>query len=195
MPQNYKPISIILGMAKLFSVVLYNRLRDTLEAHFPEEQFGFRRGRGCTDAMHVLRTVVEKSDEWGEDLWLAALDVEKAFDRLHHTALFEALLASEVDSGLVATLRRLYRGMKAYVKLWPGAESRHFEVQRGVRQGDPLSPVLFNTVMTEILQEVEVIWQRRGYGTNVGRSLNGRRLTHIAFADDVTIVARSWLSL
>jgi hypothetical protein len=67
-------------LAKLFSTVLYTRLHDTLEAHFPEEQFGFRRGRGCTDATHILRMVVEKSEEWGEVLWLAALDVEKAFD-------------------------------------------------------------------------------------------------------------------
>ena len=38
------------------------------------------------------------------------------------------------------------------------------------------------------------MWQKRGYGTNVGQTLQGRRLTHLAFADDVTLIARSWLS-
>ena len=42
---------------------------------------------------------------------------------------------------------------------------------------------------------MEEVWKRRGYGTNVGQSLDGRRLTHVAFADDMTLVARSWLSL
>ena len=83
----------------------------------------------------------------------------------------------------------------AYVQLRPGVESRRFEVQRGVRQGDPLSPVLFNLLLTQVLKEVDPVWQRRGYGTNVGQMITGRRLTHVAFADDMTLISRSWLSL
>ena len=126
---------------------------------------------------------------------MAALDVEKAFDKVHHDKLFESLLVFNVDAAVVKVLRKLYRGMEAYVQLWPGVESRRFQVQRGVRQGDPLSPVLLNLVMAQILMEAETTWQRRGYGTEVGRGLGGKRLTHVSFADDVTLVARSWLSL
>ena len=194
-PSNYRPISIIPVMAKLFSVILYCRIRETLENLCTEEQYGFRRGRGCDDVNHILKMVVEKSAEWGEELWMAALDVEKAFDKVYHHELFNVLLQGKVDASAVFVLRRLYRGMQAYVALRPGVESRRFEIQRGVRQGDPLSPVLFNLVLTSVLQELQVVWQRRGYGTNVGQDLWGHRLTHVAFADDTTLIARSWVSL
>ena len=65
LPKNYRPISIIPVMAKVFSTILYTRMREVVEPNLSEEQFGFRRGRGCTDAVHVLRFVVEKSPEWG----------------------------------------------------------------------------------------------------------------------------------
>ena len=194
LPKNYRPISIIPVMAKLFSTILYTRMREVVEPNLSEEQFGFRRGRGCTDAVHVLRLVVEKSAEWGEQLWIAALDVEKAFDQVHHEDLFDALLASTVDLKIVNALRTLYTDMTASVSLWAGMESRSVKVERGVRQGDPLSPLLFNMLLDQVLEEVRVVWRRRGYGTNVGQT-GSERLTHIAFADDMTLIARSWLSL
>ena len=64
-----------------------------------------------------------------------------------------------------------------------------------MRQGDPLSPLLFNLVMKEVLEEVQVVWKRRGYGTNIGSTLRGERLTHVTFADDMTLIARSLLSM
>ena len=195
LPSNYRPISIIPVLAKLYSTILYNRMKEVMDSRLADEQFGFRKGRGCSDAVHILRTVIEKSAEWGEELWVSTLDVEKAFDRVHHSSLFESLLASGMDISIVAALSRLYTDLKASVELWPGEESRFFHVQRGVRQGDPLSPLLFNLVIHHVLEEVRVAWRRRGYGTNVGATVKGERLTHIAFADDISLVARSWISM
>jgi hypothetical protein len=194
-PKNYRPITIIPVMAKLFSSILYSRIQQQIEKLLDEEQYGFRKGRGCSDAVHIVRVVAEKSAEWGEELWISALDVEKAFDRVHHSCLFEALLDGGIDAAVVASLRRLYLDMRAYVVPWPGAKSQEFRIERGVRQGDPLSPLLFNLVLNQVLGEVTPIWKRRGYGTNVGMSISGERLTHVMFADDMTLIARSSTSM
>jgi len=192
---NYRPISIIPVMAKLFSTVLYARIAEHIDSRISEEQFGFRRGRGCSDAVHTMRMIIEKSAEWGEELWVATLDVAKAFDTVTHTALFDALIRNDVEISAVNALRTLYMDMQAYVSLPSGASSRSFALQRGVRQGDPLSPILFNLVLDGALAEVSVVWKRRGYGTNIGQTARGERITHVAFADDQTLVARSWLSM
>ena len=61
--------------------------------------------RGCDDALHILRMVVEKSNEWGEDLWVAALDAEKAFDKVSHEALFTALKRMNIHPHLVGLVK------------------------------------------------------------------------------------------
>ena len=70
LPKNYRPIAILPVMAKLFSTVLYLRIAEHIDERLSEEQYGFRTGRGCADALRTMRVVVvEKSLEWGEQLW------------------------------------------------------------------------------------------------------------------------------
>ena len=90
-----------------------------IDATLADQQFGFRNGWGCADAILIVRAVIEKSSEWGEQLWVATLDAEKAFDRVQHSSLFEALLAEKVDVPMVAALQRLYSGLQASVELCP----------------------------------------------------------------------------
>ena len=67
-PKNYRPITIIPVLSKLYSMVILQRIQGILEVTQIDTQFGNRKGRGCCDAVHILRQVVEKSIEWGEGL-------------------------------------------------------------------------------------------------------------------------------
>ena len=58
-----------------------------------------------------------------------------------------------------------------------------------------MSPPLFNLVLDEALNEVQQIWRARKCGASAGEDLAGNRLTHVAFADDMTLIAESWDSL
>ena len=66
-----------------------------------------------------MRMVVMKSSEWGEELWIATFDMEKAFGQVHHVELFAALMTCPVDVNIVASLRKLYCDLKTYVVLKP----------------------------------------------------------------------------
>ena len=86
-------------------------------------------------------------------------------------------------------LLKLYKKQSAYVSL-DGEKSRLIDILRGVRQGDPLSPVLFNNVTRMIFRDLKDKWTRQGQGTIVCGT-DGLRSTHTMFADDTTLFASS----
>ena len=90
MPKNYWPIPIIPLLSKLYSSVLLGRIATILETAKTPEEMGFRKGYACGDLIHCLRMVSEKSIEWGESVWVASIDLEKAFDKIIHDAVFPA---------------------------------------------------------------------------------------------------------
>ena len=83
--------------------------------------------------------------EWRQELWLCLVDFEKAFDTVEHASLWRVLADFGVDSSYIALLRKLYRNQLATVMA--GMESRSFALNRGVKQGDPISALLFIAVI------------------------------------------------
>ena len=90
---NYRPIAVMNVMAKVFSVVMNEKLKQWAEENkiWGEEQAGFKKGRGGLENLFVIKDVIEKSKITGKVLYLVFLDIEKAYDtvdrkRLHSTS-------------------------------------------------------------------------------------------------------------
>ena len=175
-------------MYKLFSKVWCDRIKGVLITEQSCDQAGFRPGFSCDDHLFAITLLAEKCNEFNLPLWVATLDFKKAFDSIDHGSIWEALSSQGVQANYVHTLHRLYKGQRACVKV--DCNSRDFGIERGTKQGDPISPLLFNTVIEHMMRKVKTKWAAKQYGMEVG---NGRSslLTNLRFPDDILLVARS----
>ena len=111
---------------------------------------------------------------------LAFLDVAKAFDCVSHETLARSLKRLGVPSPLVQYIARMYANTSTVLKVG-GRRSGPIRCGRGVRQGDPLSAILFNCVMDEVLSELSPA---------IGYFLNKEVMVRcLAFADDLVLIA------
>ena len=156
---NYRPICSLPAMYKLFSTILYGRLYPMLDQYQAEDQAGFRKTYQTTDHLATYRMMEQKCQEWGIKMWTATVDFTKAFDSICHNSIWEALLSCNVDHGYVSLLRKFYKDQKASVQT--DEESESSDIQKGSKQGDPMSSLLFNTVLQYSLKDVIQRWQKK----------------------------------
>ena len=148
--QNYRGISLIDTAAKIFTSVLLRRISAERNSRTRPNQGGFRPGMGCVDQIFTLRRILEHRFKFQQPIAACFVDFKSAFDSLDRDALWNILLSDGVPSKIVNLLRSYYTQTKARVRVY-GEESDEFSVDTGVRQGCPLSPVLFNFVIDWIM--------------------------------------------
>ena len=124
-----------------------------------EGQAGFRKTYQTTDHLATYRLIEQKCHEWGIKMWTATVDFTKAFDSISHKSIWEALKSCNVDHKYVSFLRKIYRDQKASVQT--DEESDIFDIQKGSKQGDPMSSLLFNTVFQYSLKDEIQRWQKK----------------------------------
>ncbi|KAJ8725102.1 hypothetical protein PYW07_016060 [Mythimna separata] len=94
--KNYRHISFLSHVYKLFSRVITNRLARRFDDFQPPEQAGFRKGfsTNTVDHRHTLRQVIQKTEEYNLPLCLAFVDYEKAFDSIETWAVVQCSLSN-----------------------------------------------------------------------------------------------------
>ena len=141
---NYRPITILSCLGKVFTSVLNSRLTHFLDSNgiILENQAGFRKGYATTDHIFVLNSLIEIIKARKQKLFCAFIDFSQAFDSIWRVGLWRKLLFNSVDGKFFRIVTSMYNNIKFCVKS-NNETSSFFASQCGVRQGENLSPMLF----------------------------------------------------
>ena len=156
---------------KVFERVIEARLREKVD--IDDMQFGFRAGKSTTDAIFIVRHLQEKYLEKKRELWMAFIDLEKAFDRVPREVIWWALREAGVAESVILVIKSMYDGAMTAVKIG-ASESRQFPVKVGVHQGSVLSPILFIIVLEAL-----------------SKRFRGGLPYELLYADDLVLIAES----
>ena len=148
---NYRSIIILSCLGKLFTAVLNDRLCSFLEDNnlLNENQAGFRKHHSTTDHIFTLYSLIELLKHGKKKLFCCFVDFSKAFDSIWRVVLWKKLLSTHVNGIFLRVLQNMYANIKSCVTV-NGQDSQFFNSNRGVRQGDNLSPVLFSLFLNDI---------------------------------------------
>jgi len=161
--------------------LIHWRIHPLLDKGQSRDQVGFRHKLGVDHVFAVLETMVGKCIEWREPLWIASRDLRKAFDRIEFDSLFHALSDQGVPLSYLSLLSTLYHFQSGCLK-----DGRQFRIERGVKQGDVLSPSLFNAGLEHAFRNWKA--KLRSQGLHVGLP---ERLTNVRYADDIVLYAKT----
>jgi hypothetical protein len=176
--RNWRPITLANCDAKIFSKILANRLAMVLPRLLNPDQAGFVKGRSASDVALHLKTVLAHAATHTVEGALVFLDQEKAYDRVSHDYLFAVLQ----EFGFPPALARVFfntSGPSHSFILDDGQPLPAVPISCGVRQGDPLAPLLFNLALEPLLTALRFRLQ--------GVTLAWGCFILAAFADDLTL--------
>ena len=178
---NYRPITVLNADYKAMTRAIAMRLAECAGLIIHPDQAGFVPGRSIYDHVRLTELMTTYAEAEEINGVIVALDQEKAYDRIDHTYLWAAMRHANMPENLIHTVQSLYRGARSCV-LVNGAHSSFMSIVRGVRQGDPMSCLLFNIAIEPLAAALRNS-DLRGFrlpGTD-------EKLIAKLFADDTTV--------
>ena len=157
--QNYRPISVLPFISKIYEKIVANYLIDFLESQdlLYKYQFGFRKSHSTSHAIITLIDRVSQALDTGKYVVGLYLDIRKAFDAVPHSTLLKKLYALGVRGNLYNWFESYLKNRKQYV-IYNNSESDIDSITHGVPQGSILGPLLFIIIMNDFSKASELLF-------------------------------------
>jgi ribonuclease HI/exonuclease III len=183
---RFRPISLCNTSYKIIAKVIANRLKTALPLIVPENQGGFVQGRHIADNIILVQEAIHSSVLRKEKGMVIKLDLANAFDRVRHAFLFEVMNKFGFDLHFISWIKACI-GSPWIAPLVNGKVSGFFKASRGLRQGCPLSPLLYALQASALSYQLE--------NAQINKDLMGLSITqgvkdinHAQFADDTLLL-------
>ena len=177
--KNYRPIAMMNVDVKIITKLLSIRLNLVLPTIIHESQTAVM-GRQIGNSVHLVRDIIDYANKNDEGAALLFLDQEKAFDRVSHAFLFDAMKAYGFGDYFIHWIQILYSNAFTRINL-NGFLTDAIPLKCGVRQGCPLSALLY-VLIIEMLA-----LQLRSNPNIVGFEIQGEKIISSHYADDAVI--------
>uniref|UniRef100_A0A8C4S006 Reverse transcriptase domain-containing protein n=1 Tax=Erpetoichthys calabaricus TaxID=27687 RepID=A0A8C4S006_ERPCA len=158
---SYRPISLLNNDVKILSKILARRMEKVLPSVISQDQTGFIKGRHPSSNLRRLFNVIYSPAKSNTPEILLSLDTEKAFDKIEWNYLFTALEKFGFGPNICAWIKLLYTNPEASVCI-NNICSDYFKLERGTRQGCPLSPLLFAIAIEPLAVHCRNSYQIKG---------------------------------
>ena len=140
---NWRPISLLCCDYKIIAKALANRTKNVLHSILSPTQTSSVPGRSIFQNLNLMRDILVFCDIKKINAFILSIDQEKAFDKLNRTFLLKILDRMNFGTRFISWIETLYKGNKGHLLL-NGYVSSVFDIERGVRQGCPLSAILYS---------------------------------------------------
>ena len=180
-PAKFRPITVSSVVLRLFHKIIAKRLEALCPVSL--RQKAFRSGDGISENLFLLQSTILETTrpKRAKLLFICYVDVRKAFDSVSHQSLLAACRRAGIPETFVAYLGSFYSRRETTLQ-FGGEQSSRISCKQGVKQGDPLSPVLFNLV---------VDWCSEDLDPSIGFRWPEAICNYLAFADNLVLFVES----
>ena len=183
--RNWRPISLQLTVYKLYSAIIARRITSwaTMTSAFSDAQKRFLAYDGCAEHNFLLWSVMTDSRRHKRDVLLTWLDLRDAFGSVPHQLMLLLMERLGLSGAVLDVVRDIYSHSTIAVRTGRELYTPAIPQNRGVKQGCPLSPILFNIALEALLRHLST--------STAGYTIAGYTINALAYADDVCVLATS----
>ena len=181
---NYRPIAISSCLGKIFNAVLNCRLVTFMDANeiSHDYQNGFKKEARTSDNVLILSTIIDKYKHLKSEVHTCYIDLKGAYNTVDREILLNMLIGLGAGSLFTNLIENMYGKLEYCVKIG-GLRSHFFKTGRGVKQGDTISPMLFNLYIHKLVKSL--------LGCTDSPSLENEMIPCLLFADDIVLISLS----
>ena len=184
-PANYRGVSLLSCMGKLFLSIINNRLLTYAADKniLSSSQLGFRKGNRTSDAHIIIHNLINKyCHKYNSKIYSCFIDLSKAFDTVPRDILLQKLLNQGIKGKLFNIIRSIYSNDMACIKM-NNQCTKSFVVNQGVRQGCVLSPLLFNLFLADLPKRLNLVQEKL--------KVDNIELNSLLWADDIVLFSKN----